>query len=333
MLIAKKNRPTGNFAALERTPLDFRTMWQVLHQSAEMYNDNVAYLSNDPHRVHALFTSQINPKQGLFSTDVNYVVLRAILSNIPVTLLVWSISSSPVKRTILRMAWRRSQRIITNDTLTLAELISTHQVPASKVSFIRYGVDTTFFRPPPRPQQGRAMSVVIPGDAFRDDHVAEQLLRDTDTNIVRITRNPQTLAHYNNLRAIHGDRITVKFDIPNHELCYAYHDADICLLPISKNNEPAGLTCLLESMASGLPIVCNNAKTSHDYVVHGHTGFLSPSYEELIRFIRHVPLEKARMLGQNARQWVTQFCDWSVLQRQWAAALYPQSTDPPLVTK
>jgi glycosyltransferase involved in cell wall biosynthesis len=93
-----------------------------------------------------------------------------------------------------------------------------------------------------------------------------------------------------------------------------YRAADIFLFPSHWEGSPK---VLMEAAASGLPIVARN-DYEPESVIHGETGFLGATPEELIDHLAQVIENRqlSRTMGQAGRSHVAQF-SWDVITRQW----------------
>jgi glycosyltransferase involved in cell wall biosynthesis len=93
-----------------------------------------------------------------------------------------------------------------------------------------------------------------------------------------------------------------------------YRAADIFLFPSHWEGSPK---VLMEAAASGLPVIARN-DYEPESVIHGKTGFLGATPEELLNHLGQLIAnpELRRTMGQAGRSHVAQF-SWDAVTRQW----------------
>jgi len=132
-----------------------------------------------------------------------------------------------------------------------------------QVYYIPKGVDTEFFDPekatvddcPDISLQGTRYLLVV-GDVLRDDHFLWRALSDRRTPIVRVTRFVEVKESVEKeIRqcGIAGDRVLLNVTYPN--LRWLYKNA-LGLLHLTDDSwQPAGITTLVEAMATGCAVI------------------------------------------------------------------------------
>ncbi|MDE2184678.1 MAG: glycosyltransferase family 4 protein [Alphaproteobacteria bacterium] len=318
--ILKLQRPTGLLASLAKKsePGIFISLWQVV---AAAYNGDVAYIEK-PGIGRQLYRYVLRRAQlrgdDFFTVSMDHYAMLAISAGLPVCYLCWSTPVAPVKKALFTFFVRRCRRIIVNDTITRQVLVEDYGVKPDKVCFIRLGVDTEFFRPLPG---FSTRKVIIPGSAFRDESIAETILRNTDYSIVRLANMEHIARHYEGLQSRYGNRVALYANVRHGELPRIYSGAVACVLHTCKASEPAGLTCVVESMACGLPVLTNNAKSGLDYIEAGKTGWVYGSSSDLVSILKESSLDELVGMRAKAREWAEKNISWDQLQTQYARAL------------
>lgn len=134
-------------------------------------------------------------------------------------------------------------------------------VGEGKVTFVPYGVDTEYFRPPEAPDANRPRRCVFVGDHERDfdslPRVVDGILdADRETEFLMIACDPRCRSFERPPRARWFSFL------PDAEYLRLLQGADLLVLPLLRS---AGVTAVLESLACGVPVVTNRGGVS-DYL-------------------------------------------------------------------
>ncbi|MCR9295905.1 MAG: glycosyltransferase [bacterium] len=297
------------------------SFWQFLQKIAQENGDRIGYLVDAPSRFSIDSLKKILAEQTLFATHPSIASVLASFSPAKTKVfLLWSIPRSARNRLLLRIILKGFTHIITNDSITAGELSTKLGLSESKVRFMPYGVDTKFFKNTEK--QKSQFDFIVPGDAYRDENLVCQLLEKSNCSILRLTNNRSVANQYEALESRYPERLTLMYRVAHDRLPQSYSSAKFCLLPITKSTEPAGLTCLLESMACGIPCLTNAAKTSRDYLIHGKNGFVFDSLGDILQIYSEVVEREYLTLAKNCRSIAEKYYDWSVLESSWNYAIY-----------
>ncbi len=140
---------------------------------------------------------------------------------------------------------------------------------------------------------------------------------------VKIIGQPMHETYFRELQALAaGKLVSFHHDYKDKDIVRAYRSALCIVLPSVYRNvygeetrvpELLGQT-LLEGMACGVPAVCTSVASMPEIVEDGRSGFIVPPNEpqalrEKLIWLRDNP-DKARTMGENARQRVIQKFSW-----------------------
>lgn len=239
----------------------------------------------------------------------------------------------------------RLGRIITGAHLIEQRLLR-WGVPKNKVVHIPIGVDTTVFHPPTPEQRLAARArLAIPADAivvgsFQKDGVGwgdgdtPKLIKGPDVllDVVgRLRRQaPITVLLTGPARGFvkHGlDCAGVpyahRYTATQAELAECYHALDLYLVT---SREEGGPMALVESMASGVPVISTRVGMAPDLVIDGVSGGLSDPEDvaglvERALQILSLTADAAQRLRERAADAV-RVCDWKVVARRHLDEVY-----------
>ncbi len=241
----------------------------------------------------------------------------------------------------------RLARIVTGASLIEQRLLD-WGVPREKVVRIPIGVDTRLFQPPLPAQRAAARaSMGIPKNAvvigsFQKDGVGwsdgmepklikgPDLLLDAverlrgDLPVVVMLTGPARGYLKQGLERL-GVPYVHRYVQSHTDLVECYHALDLYFVSSREEGGPMGL---MESMASGVPVVATPVGMAPDLIVDGMTGGLtcSCSGEEIARKAREIadlPATDLNQLKQRAREAVM-VADWSVVGRDhWFKVYQP----------
>ncbi|OGP70427.1 MAG: hypothetical protein A2Y80_04330 [Deltaproteobacteria bacterium RBG_13_58_19] len=177
-----------------------------------------------------------------------------------------------------RWLWPLADRIICNSSLLKATLTNHHKLPPARVTVIRNGVDTDYFRPPASPRVGPVKVISVAR------LVPE---KDQDTLIkafaLAAPEHPQAelwlvgdgprLAALQELARLTMIPDKVKFFPGREDLRPLLEEAGLFVHSTLIDALP---NVVLEAMAAGLPVVATRVGGLPEAVVPGKTGWLVP---------------------------------------------------------
>jgi len=213
------------------------------------------------------------------------------------------------KQTVLR-----SDILVSNSPSVQASL-KNHYGLCSAI--IPTGVDSRFFSPvADRPANGRPRVLFVGSlRLFKGPQLlVEAAARYPEADFVIVGDGPQAsnLQRQVHELRLHNCELTGGLFGPG--LREQYRRADIFLFPSRWEGSPK---VILEAAACGLPVLARN-----DYdpqtVVHGETGYLARSDDELLNYLEILlrNFEVRQTMGEASRRLSLRF-DWNLITRQW----------------
>jgi glycosyltransferase involved in cell wall biosynthesis len=203
--------------------------------------------------------------------------------------------------------------VVTWSSVQRRALIERIGFPAARVYLVRHYVDQLFYSP--RPVDVDMICAV--GAEMRDYTTFLEAIRGTGvrchiaTDHVRI---PGRFRLLNDRRVPIGD-IGVPADtsvtagrLSLIELRDLYARSRLVVVPLLPSDTDNGVTCILEAMAMGKPVICSRTRGQVDVIQEGETGLFVPTGDAAalrtaILSLWNDPLRAAQM-GRNARAYV-----------------------------
>ncbi len=193
----------------------------------------------------------------------------------------WELSLPPADFDRLVAETKMAGQFLAASSFTRQTLIENGALPDS-IRVVPYGVDLNRFSPGPerRPRAG-PLHLLFVGTINQRKGIkylleALRLLANAPVELTVCGRVVDNLA----LFAPFGDRVTIRPSVSLAELQAAYRDADLFVFPSVA--EGFGLV-LLESLASGLPILSTTHTAAPDLIEHGREGFIvAPRRPDLV---------------------------------------------------
>jgi|GEM_PF-869374 len=178
---------------------------------------------------------------------------------------------SPAYRAVAGLALKRAAAVFVECSAMVAPLVDDFGVPAEKVHFVTLGIDADHFAPSARPAIG-ARVFTVGDDRMRDydtlvDAFGRVHARRPEMTAEVATTLPVQLP--SEWAQIHRRRM-------DQEVKGCYERAEVVALALRPTRQGSGLTVILETMASGRPLVVTDNPGLSDYVEHGVTGLLVP---------------------------------------------------------
>jgi len=193
----------------------------------------------------------------------------------------------------LILFFSRSQMLFMRSLLGLSE---------SRTRFVRYYVDTEYYRP----QYGEDNYVLSVGrDPPRDYDTLLRAFKNIDEKL-------RIVSGQNNLNGKSIPQLTQMVEMPSASLRNVYSHSKFVVLPIRSYQSLAGQCILLESMAMGKTVIATKCWGTEDYIIDGQTGFFVRAGDEnelrnKIQYLLRNP-EVAESIGKSARQFVEKEC-------------------------
>jgi glycosyltransferase involved in cell wall biosynthesis len=217
---------------------------------------------------------------------------------------------SGVKARMLRLVHSQIDRLILWSSVQRDRVIHRVGVSPSKISFINYFVDDKFFRPLDR-ETDMICSV---GSEMRDFPTLFEALRGLDIRC-HIAAGTLNLKQTRWIRKV--DRMT---DLPPNitvgrkqptELRELYARSRFVVIPLRPSDTDNGITCILEAMAMGKPVICSRTEGQVDVIKEGKTGIFvpvgdAPALRSAIEYLWNHPAEAERM-GKEGLEYVLQY--------------------------
>jgi glycosyltransferase involved in cell wall biosynthesis len=183
------------------------------------------------------------------------------------------------------------------------ELMRRWQIPAAKLVFMNFMVDTRFFsltahglKPPQRKTRPQACAV---GIEARDYPTLMQAAEGLDLDIVIAASSPWSRQQDSSEGVTPPPNVQVNRD-PSLDVRQLYVDSDFVIMPLFDVDRAAGSTTILEAMAMGKAVICSYATGQRSLVVDGETGIYVPpgdvpAMRKAIQYLLDNPAELQRM--------------------------------------
>lgn len=311
MLILKKIRETGLHASLSsKKGTVYTGIYQVLFDFDKY---GLRYIKNSYLCILDVVRSRLR-NEAVFTLEPSAIALYASLF-FNLRYLCWSVPNNKLKYLVWLVFVNFCYRIIVNDSYTLSEVKNVLLFAKNRVKFVYFGIDTDYFACAPN----LGSYVLVPGDAFRDEEYLEWLVRNSNFRFCRLTRRNDIAERWIKLRKEFPERIELAYRVPHQELPKIYSYAAVTLLPIVKMNEPAGLTCLLESLSCGVVVVTNSKKTGHDYLQEVNIGKVVSSKNEIIHALEFYH-DEGNQNSDQIRSFAEKF-SWDTVKKSLYSAL------------
>lgn len=210
--------------------------------------------------------------------------------------------TTPPKRPFFRLlgVHRHMTRIIVHSQKQLEGAVSALGIPRDQLEFIPYGVDTCFWQPGERPEEG---VIVAAGREHRDYALLDRACDGLGQQVLIAAGSLHSPGARCTMPSAASRAVVRQL---NHVSLREWYDrASIVAIPLLQNDFQAGVTTLLEAMAMGKAVVVSATEGQRDVVVEGETGLLvtpgdEKSLRDAITRLLQDPSERKR-LGRNAR--------------------------------
>jgi glycosyltransferase involved in cell wall biosynthesis len=195
-------------------------------------------------------------------------------------------------------------------------LVDQFRFPSERVFLIRHYADQVFFRP--MAVEEDMISAV--GAEMRDYATLKQALSGTGirchiaTDHVRIPGRFRLMndrrVPISDLGAQTDSQITQgRMTMP--ELRNLYARSRFVVIPLLPSDTDNGVTCILQAMAMGKPVICSRTRGQVDVIQEGVTGLYVPvgdsaALRKAVLSLWNEP-ERTLQMGRNARAWVEKY--------------------------
>lgn len=213
-----------------------------------------------------------------------------------------------LKQKILAFMVARASGIVTIDAHEKGVLEERFPSLKGKIEFIRFAVDTEFFKPRPGVREERF--IFSPGrDPGRDFKTLFQAISGLDARVV-LTARPGNIK-----KLLPLPSVVTNADLTTGEYVMTFAKASIVVIPLDTRsgiNNAMGTSSLVEAMAMGKAIIMTRTPTSESYIEHGKNGLLVPAQDpEALREAIATLLGDASLrakLGEAAQAFAVAHC-------------------------
>jgi glycosyltransferase involved in cell wall biosynthesis len=234
------------------------------------------------------------------------LLLKLTRSTVPhITLFSWI--SNGRKGDVLRLVHSHIDRIILMSSVQREYAVHTIGIPSSKISLLKWPVDTLFWRP----METTVDMVCSVGREMRDYETLVHAIRDLQIPC------HIAAASFPGKKDAWTESLKRAGPLPSHitvgkktylELRELYARSLFLIMPILPTDTDNGTTSILEAMAMGKTVICSKVKGQADVIVDGETGFFVPqgdvnALKEKIEYLWSHP-DVAAEMGRKARLFV-----------------------------
>lgn len=222
----------------------------------------------------------------------------------------------PNIRVPMALLKRKIQSVVTWSSVQRRVLIEEIGFPADRVYLIRHYVDQVFYRP--HAAEDDMISTV--GAEMRDYVTLKEALRGTG---IRCHIAADHVRVPGRLRLLNDRRVPIEHvggsadDLVTQgrktllELRDLYARSRFVVIPLLHSDTDNGVTCILQAMAMGKPVICSRTRGQVDVIQDGVTGLYVPvgdaaALRAAIQSLWNDP-QRARQMGQNARAFIEKY--------------------------
>lgn len=213
--------------------------------------------------------------------------------------------SKPKKAWFLKLVHHRIDRIIIWSSVQRDYTLNVLKIPQSKVTCVRKGQDLRFWRP----MDTKPDMICAVGTEMRDYLTLIAAMQGLDIRChiaagIERGQLPETVKIISSIHTL-PPNVTLGRK-PYTELRDLYARSRFVVVPLLPTDTDNGLTCILESMAMGKPVICSRTRGQVDILEEGKTGIFVPpgdvqALREAILYLWHHP-EIAGSMGREARK-------------------------------
>lgn len=212
------------------------------------------------------------------------------------------------KQKLVAFIVSRSSGVVTIDACEKTAIEKRFPRLKGKVEFIRYAVDTNFFKLHPEIEEEDF--IFSPGrDPGRDFKTLFQAVRGLDTRTI-LTARSEIIKKLSPLPTeVTNTNFTPK------EYIATLAKANIVVIPLDTRrdiNNAMGISTLVEAMAAGKAVIATRTPSTESYIDNGRTGLLVSSQDpEALREAIRVLIQNSQLrtkLGNEARAFAMEHC-------------------------
>jgi glycosyltransferase involved in cell wall biosynthesis len=222
----------------------------------------------------------------------------------------------PNVRLPLSLLKRNLHAVVTWSSVQRRVLIDEFRFPADKVYLIRHYVDQLFYSPRP----GADDMICAVGAEMRDYVTMKRALQGAGLRChiaADHVRIPGRFRLLNDRRVAINDiggpadpQLTVG-KVTLLELRELYARSRFVVIPLLHSDTDNGVTCILQAMAMGKPVICSRTRGQVDVIEDGVNGLYVPvgdadALRRAVSSLWHDP-ERARQMGRNARAYIERY--------------------------
>lgn len=235
----------------------------------------------------------------IFGGKARYVVL-----NIELVRMLRANMKRPLRHWLITSLFKEFAAVVCLSTVQKEWLLARCPFLEGRVHMVPLGADTEFYQPV---YEGRGNTILsVGGDSGRDYWTlfkAAALMPDTQFEVVC---NPRNLVGIPTATS----NVRVHYNLPFAELKKKYETASMIIISTHDDSYADGADCsgqtvLLDSMASGIPIIATRKAYLADYVKEGEDALIVDCYkpEQVVAAIGHLQQDKELRirLAQSAR--------------------------------
>jgi glycosyltransferase involved in cell wall biosynthesis len=287
-----------DYTAYDRTPLGefFRRL--EIQLRSDLYLTMSGLLRR--HRYHLIFA--MSERAG-----IPFAALNRVVPNRKPLVSMFTCWSSRQESTITRLNLFSAMDTIVVKCQSLKDHFLELGAPAERVHVIPFGLDHHFFSPLADVEQQAGFAMSLGETRTRDYATLFQAVDGLPLKLL-VAASGSWYAREKNadLQTTVPDNVTIARGFSRAELKKLYAQSQFIVLPLPDVLFSAGATAILEAMCLGRAVIVTRSRGILDYVTDGETAILvSPGdvveMREAIQDLLAHP-EKARRLGQNARQ-------------------------------
>jgi hypothetical protein len=216
----------------------------------------------------------------------------------------------------LELLKRNLHAVVTWSSVQRRALVERIGFPADRVYMVRHYVDQVFYSP----RTGADDMICAVGAEMRDYTTLYEALRGTDIPCHVAADHVRVPGPF---RLLNDRRVAIEDILPSAEpgltrgrmtlpeLRNLYARSRFVVVPLLPSNTDNGVTCILEAMAMGKPVICSRTRGQVDVLRDGVTGLYVPvgdprALRTAITSLWHDP-ERARQMGRDARAYVEKY--------------------------
>lgn len=267
-------------------------------------NKDIIFCCNDALGVVFLFFKRI----GLIKSKV--IVLFQALSERRILLH----NNSYINYILIKFIIKKCDLVLTLSKLAKRKLISEYRIPKNKIKVLDFGVDISFWKPK-RNNKKQKYILSVGNDSNRD---YETLINAVQNKFKLIVVTKKEIKKKVNTKIFKN--VSIK------KLRELYQNAHLTVIPSKKIlSENAGMSCIMQSMASGTPVITSNLPALKERFKDKKTIFYfnAESSKSLKAVIEQVYYNKKflRIVSKNAKNLINKEYNYTNLSNQISTIL------------